>query len=50
MNAWEYFYYQYRDGSIPKELWVGADTYFRAHVEAEFAKKPTVETDGPDTD
>jgi hypothetical protein len=28
-NAWEYFYYQYRDGSIPKELWLGADNYFK---------------------
>lgn len=28
VNAWEYFYYQHRDGSIPKELWVGADAYF----------------------
>ncbi len=31
-NAWEYFYYQYRDGSIPKELWVGADATFKALV------------------
>jgi hypothetical protein len=32
VNAWEYFYYQHRDGSIPKELWVGADAYFRGLV------------------
>jgi hypothetical protein len=32
-NAWEYLYYQHRDGSIPKELWVGADAYFRVTVE-----------------
>jgi hypothetical protein len=32
-NAWEYFYYQSRDGSIPKELWVGADAFFRDLVE-----------------
>lgn len=75
VNAWEYFYYQSRDGSIPKELWVGADAYFRglvatrpgfarfwseyrelydepfhAHVEAEFAKKPAVEAEGPHAD
>ncbi len=28
-NAWEYFYYQHRDDSIPKELWVGADQYYK---------------------
>ena len=32
-NGWEYFYYQHRDGSIPKELWVGADAYFKSLVE-----------------
>ena len=32
-NAWEYLYYQNRDGSIPKELWVGADAYFKGLVE-----------------
>jgi hypothetical protein len=32
-NAWEYLYYQNRDGSIPKELWVGADAYFKSLVE-----------------
>ncbi|MBI2763288.1 MAG: hypothetical protein HYX54_05995 [Chloroflexi bacterium] len=31
-NSWEYLYYQNRDGSIPKELWVGADAYFRSLV------------------
>ena len=31
-NAWEYFFYQHRDGSIPNELWVGADAYFRSLV------------------
>ena len=31
-NAWEYFYYQHRDGSIPKELWVGADVYFKSLI------------------
>ena len=31
-NAWEYFYYQHRDGSIPEELWVGADNYFKMLV------------------
>ena len=28
-NAWEYLYYQNRDRAIPKELWVGADAYFK---------------------
>ncbi len=32
-NAWEYLYYQHRDASIPKELWVGADGYFKGLVE-----------------
>ena len=31
-NAWEYFYYQHRDGSIPQELWVGADAYFKGLI------------------
>jgi hypothetical protein len=33
VDAWEYFYYQHRDDSIPKELWVGADAYYRSLVE-----------------
>ena len=28
-NAWEYMYYQNRDDSIPTQLWVGADAYYR---------------------
>jgi hypothetical protein len=32
-NAWEFFYYQYRDGQIRKELWVGAENYYRDLVE-----------------
>lgn len=31
-NAWEYLYYQNGDRSIPKELWVGADAYFKGLV------------------
>ena len=31
-NAWEYLYYQNKDRAIPKELWVGADAYFRGLV------------------
>lgn len=33
-NAWEYLYYQHRDGSIPKELWVGADASFKQSIGA----------------
>ena len=31
-NSWEYFYYQNIDGSIPEQLWTGADDYFKALV------------------
>lgn len=31
-NGWEYFYYQNADGSIPPELWRGADAYFKQEV------------------
>jgi hypothetical protein len=34
-NAWEYLYYQHGDGSIPKEMWVGSDTYYRSLVKTE---------------
>lgn len=27
-NAWEYLYYQNRDGTIPSEFWGGSDSYF----------------------
>jgi len=32
INAWEYLYYQHRDGSIPTEYWVGAEDYYRNMV------------------
>jgi hypothetical protein len=32
VNAWEYLYYQHRDGSIPTEYWVGAEDYYRGLV------------------
>lgn len=32
-NGWEYFYYQQGDGSIPKELWTGADSTFKRLIE-----------------
>ena len=28
-NAWEYCYYQHADKALHKELWVGADAYYR---------------------
>ena len=28
-NAWEFFYYQHGGSQIPKQLWVGADAYYR---------------------
>jgi len=31
-NAWEYLYYQHRDGSIPTEYWVGAEAYYGSLV------------------
>jgi hypothetical protein len=33
-NAWEYFYYENKDDSIPRELWIGADESFKALVKA----------------
>src|SRR5437763_9796645 len=32
-NSWEYTYYQNRDGSIPQQLCVGADAYFKTLVQ-----------------
>jgi hypothetical protein len=32
-NVWEYLYYQHDDGSIPKELWVGADAYHKGLIQ-----------------
>jgi hypothetical protein len=32
LNSWEYLYYQNRDDSIPKEVWVGGDSYYRQQV------------------
>ena len=31
-NAWEYVYYQDKDGSIPKQLMVGTDAYHKALI------------------
>jgi hypothetical protein len=32
IDAWEYMYYQNIDGSIPRQLWVGADSSFKTWV------------------
>jgi hypothetical protein len=39
-NSWEYMYYQNQDGSIPKQLWVGADAYFKtlAHTKPGYVR------------
>ena len=34
LNSWEYMYYQNRDDSIPRQLWVGADSYFKSLVQS----------------
>ena len=31
-NSWEYLYYQNEDGSIPTQLWVGADASFKHRI------------------
>lgn len=38
-NAWEYLYYANRSGSIPKNLWAGADAYYRELIR----KKPALQ-------
>jgi hypothetical protein len=32
-NGWEYCYYEYRDGSIPQELWVGVENTLRGWIQ-----------------
>jgi hypothetical protein len=32
-NAFEYWFYQHEDGSIPEYLWTGADTYWKSLIE-----------------
>jgi hypothetical protein len=33
-NGWEYLFYQARDSSIPANLWLGAEGYFKGLVHA----------------
>jgi hypothetical protein len=32
-NAFEYWYYQHADGSLPDYLWTGADTWWKSQIE-----------------
>ncbi len=32
-NAWEYMFYQSKDGSIPVQLWLGGDAWMKLLVE-----------------
>jgi hypothetical protein len=32
-DSWEYMYYENQDGSIPREIWTGADAYFKSVVQ-----------------
>lgn len=34
-NAWEYLYYAHESGSIPENLWAGADAYYRGLVQGQ---------------
>ena len=40
LNGWEYLYYQHLDNSIPPQLWLGSDAYYRNEVQnkARYAK------------
>lgn len=31
-NAWEFYYYENIKGSLPKELWIGANAYYENHA------------------
>ena len=33
INGWEYLYYQHLDKSIPPQLWLGADAYYRNEIQ-----------------
>ena len=33
INGWEYLYYQHLDGSIPPQLWLGSDAYYRNEIQ-----------------
>ena len=33
LNGWEYLYYQNLDNSIPSQLWLGSDAYYRNEIQ-----------------
>ena len=33
INGWEYLYYQHLDNSIPSQLWLGSDAYYRNEIQ-----------------
>ena len=33
INGWEYLYYQHLDSSIPPQLWLGSDAYYRNEIQ-----------------
>jgi hypothetical protein len=33
INGWEYLYYQHLDNSIPPQLWLGSDAYYRNEIQ-----------------
>ena len=32
INAWEYYYYEKNKGTLPSELWIGANAYYENHI------------------
>ena len=32
LNAWEFSYYQNKDGAVPPELWIGQDGWMRSEI------------------
>ncbi len=32
INAWEYYYYEKNKGTLPPELWIGANAYYENHI------------------
>ncbi len=32
INAWEYYYYEKNKGTLPLELWIGANAYYENHI------------------
>jgi hypothetical protein len=32
INAWEYYFYENSKGTLPRELWIGANAYYETHI------------------